>query len=119
MGFYDDMQALASGLLADFKQGSITYVARTPGNGPTYNPGAPGETPTVLPGAVASGASKRFIDAGLAVAGDLVVVSSIVAGLTPKMGDQLTINGVRWNIVGIDIVPPSGTPVVWNFIVRK
>lgn len=119
MAFYDDMQKIASGLLANFKQGEIVHIALSPGNGPAHKPGQPQETPTTLPGAVARGVPVKYIDAGLAIAGDLVVVSSVVSGLVVKQADKIEIDGVRYSVVEILSIPPAGTTVVFNYIVRR
>lgn len=119
MAFYDDMQKVATDLLTEFKQGDIRHIALTPGNGPAHKPGSPQETPTILPGAVARGVPIKYIDGGLAQTGDLVVVSSVVKGLVVNQADKIEIDGVRYSVVEVLPIPPAGTPVAFNFIVRR
>ena len=119
MAFYDDMQKVATGLLTEFRQGVIRHIALTPGNGPAHKPGSPQETPTILPGATARGVPIKYITGGLAQTGDLVVVSSVVKGLTVNQADKIEIDGVRYSVVEILPIPPAGTTVAFNFIVRR
>jgi len=116
---YAKIQGIASGVLSKFAQGTITHTKATPGAGPAYNPGVPTLTVTTLPGAVAAGVSAKFIADGLAIAGDLLVTSSIVSGVSPSAGDALTIDGQKYRIVSVETVPPAGDPIVWKMIARK
>lgn len=118
--FYGDMQGIASGLLTQFKQGSISILKVVSGVGPAYNPGDPLEVATLLPGGTATGSISQYVVAGLATAGDLLVVAPVVAGLTINQAtDKVLIDGVPWKIVQFMPTPPVGTAVVWKFIVRR
>jgi hypothetical protein len=120
MGFYDDMQGIAAGVLAQFNQGVIRVIKLTKGTGPVYNPGTPSEVATVLPGAVAKGVEKTYIDRGLAVGSDKQVTSSVnAAALSVSMADILEIDGQPLRVVNIVKIPAAGTPVVLVFIARK
>jgi hypothetical protein len=117
--FYGNLQSVASGVLAQFKQGVIQYVAETPGAGPAHNPGSPTTVTTTLPGAVAIGVEKRYEAQALIVGAEKQVTSSVVAGIDPKNGDKITIDGVAFRIVEVIKIPAAGTAVVWKFLIRK
>ena len=118
MGFYDEMQAAASEVLKEFKQGVIEYVNVVPGSGPADNPGPATETFIVLD-AVASGAKFKYVSTGLALASDLQVVMAVHPDITPKMNGFIRIDGVRYKIVQVVDIPAAGTAVVYTLIVRK
>ncbi len=118
MSIYDELQPIASGLLAEFKQGVIKLIKVTAGTGPADEPGTPTETTTTLD-AVSKGVSFKYVQNGFAVASDLMVTAAVVAGITPDMKDFLEIDSVRYKIIAILPAPAAGTKVVWKFIVRK
>lgn len=118
MTIYDELKVVASDLLAQFKQGTISLVQLAPGNGPADNPGAPTETVVAL-NATVIGAPYKYVKSGFAVMTDLMVTAAIVDGVTPTKNDFIVIDGQRYKILGDVSVPASGVRVVWKFIVRK
>lgn len=116
---YGKLQGIAAKALASVPQGIITLIQTMPGTGPGYRPGAPSETATALPAAVANGVPKFLVANGLALASDLQVISSVVGGITPKMGDFVVIDGIRYKVVTFEPTPPAGTAVVWKMTVRR
>ncbi|HRQ13074.1 MAG TPA: hypothetical protein PK205_07195 [Promineifilum sp.] len=118
MGFYDEMQGIASGLLKEFKQGKIEYVRVIPGAGSFDEPGVGTEVKTELD-AAARGASFKYVTKGLAIASDKQVVSHVNAAVTPNTRDAIDIDGVRYKIVHFEPKPSAGTAAAWLFIVRK
>lgn len=118
MTFYDDMQNVASELLADFKQGTIRYIHVTPGDGPVDNPGAPVETAYTL-NATARGAKFKYVNMGLAVASDLQVTMAIHPSITPVINGFVEIDGTRYKIVQVLPKPAAGTVAAFTLIVRK
>lgn len=123
MALYDEMQKVAQELLGDpeFNQGGvgkIEYVRIVPGNGPVDNPG-PSTTVVTPLDAAARGASFKYVQAGLAAAGDLQVTAAIVPGLIPSGADFIDIDGVRYKIMQILNRPSAGTKVVWTFIIQR
>lgn len=118
MSIYDELQGVASEVLAEFKQGTIKIIQLTPGAGAADNPGAPTETPTTLSAVTVEGALYKYLQEGLAVQGDTVVKSAIVSGITPTKNDFIEINAVRYKIIAFKPVP-IGEPVAWEFLVRK
>lgn len=119
MTIYDEMQQVATELLTDFNQATISLVTVTPGNGPAHNPGPSAEVVTALKGAVARGVKFKYVQRGLAVASDLQVTHYVHPTVTPAMNGFVDINGQRLKIVHIEVKPASGTPVAYTLIVRK
>ncbi len=116
---YSEMQGIASELLAEFKQGIISYIKINKGNGPIDEPGTAPPTPFVLAGATASGVSRKYVESGVAVATDLQVVANVDPRFTPNMKDMIDIDGVRMKILQIDQKPAAGVPVVFIYVVHK
>lgn len=119
MTLYDDMQGLAQQLLMEFKQGVISYVKVTPGNGPAHNPGASTETVTVLQGAVARGVKAKYVMQNLAVASDMQVTHAVQVGVEPDMNGFYDIDGRRYKIIQLIPTPPAGKTVAYMAIIRK
>lgn len=117
--FYTELQGVAADVLTEFKQGVIQLVATTPGIGPAHNPGNPTTVSTTLPGAVVLGIEQRYMAQALVVGAEKQVTSSVVAGIDPKNGYKITIDGTPFRIVEVINVPAAGTPVVWKFLIRK
>ena len=117
MSLYDELQAVTTGIMSEFKQGDVRYVALTPGNGPIDEPGEPTETEYPLQSAV-RGAKFRYVQSGLAVATDLQVTCS-VPSVVPDMNGFVKVDGVKHKIIGIDPKPAAGTPVAYVLIIRK
>lgn len=118
MGFYDEMQAVATDVLSEFKQGSISLVRVAASSGPGWKPTAGSET-TVALNAVASGVSARYVSSGLAIASDKQVILSGNVTPAPDMSDYVLIDGARYKIVAIETKPEAGTPVAFVLIVRR
>lgn len=118
MSEYDNLMAVATEVFGAWKQGTINIVQLTPGAGAADNPGAPTETTTALNAVTVEGALYRYQKEGLAIAGDTVVKSSIVSGITPTKNDFIQINGVRYKIIAFTPIP-IGEPVAWEFLVRR
>ncbi len=121
--FYAEMQGIASGILAEFKQGTIT-LSRTPTAAPEtetpWEPGAPTTTTYTLD-AVARGANQTEIGSAytngtLVLASDLVVTCA-VPEVEPQMTDAVTIDGREYVIKGISRKPAAGTPVAYALFV--
>lgn len=127
MGFYDDMQGIATGLLRDFKQGTIRAIKLTKGNGPPQNPGAPTEVATTIPGATASStfsvnaANAKFSPNTLIQSGDIMVVAEAptVLPLGIELTDFIEIDGTRYRIIVISKTPAAGVTVTFTFFVRR
>lgn len=116
--FYKDMQAIASGLLAEFKQGDVRYVQVTPGTGPADRPGKPTETPHTVD-AAARGVQQRYVDGSNIVQSDMQITMAVKPGLVPDMFGFVEGDGTRFKIVGVQQIPPFGMPVSYVIIFRK
>jgi hypothetical protein len=119
MGFYDDMQDVASEVLAEFKQGTVvlsrtTYAASDPQT--PWIPGAP--TPaTYTLAATVSGVSAELVDGTVILATDLQIVCAVPA-ITPAPTDTVTIDGKAVSLLRVDQIPAAGAPVAFRLIVR-
>lgn len=114
--FYEEMQGVAASLLAEFQQGSISYVELTPGSGPADDPGQSTETVYALT-ATARGVLFKYV-VGDVVASDLQLTMP-GGGVEPKMKGFIRVDGKRYKIVQIMRNPAAGTPVAWVVIFRK
>lgn len=122
--FYNRMQGIATNLLTRFNQGVIELGKVTPGTGPIQNPGPSTTVWTLLKGAArAPNYKEQQADKeNLIKSGDLIVVSKIVAGVTPAMGDTVRFggpSGQTWRVVACGPVPAVGIPVAWKLHVRR
>jgi len=110
---YAAMQATATGLLGDFKQGlvSLRRATQTPGANP-WDP------PSVVKADIALSAivrrlHRRYENGVLIIeTGDQVIFA--VPAITPELTDRLVINGQARAITNLTPIPPSGTPVVYK-----
>jgi hypothetical protein len=124
MSLYVEMQTLASGLFAEFKQGIIRYVRITPGTGPGDDPGPATETPFDWD-ATARGVKFQYVQNGLAIAGDLQASGPAHPALITDFANEtvtrgfVTIDGQRYKIVKAIPKPAAGVPVSFTLIVRK
>lgn len=113
MSFYDEMQYVATELLTEFKQGTITYRAPTSGAQPwdavTY-------TDTPINGGTVSGVSQRYVT-DLVTASDLHAILPVF-GATPTNAGRLIIDGVERQIISVQPSPAAGTVVCWHVFVK-
>jgi hypothetical protein len=109
MGFYDEMQDMASEMLAQFAQGTVT-LTREEEIGPGPNPWDPPVT-YVLDAAVRRVAQK-YVDGTLIVATDNQVTFAVPA-IVPAMTDTLTIDGVVQVMKDLRPIPAAGTVVAY------
>lgn len=114
MGFYEDMQTVATDLLTEFNQGVLVLIKAGAKTGPAYAPteGTPASVP--LKG-IALGVSKKYVDKGLAIATDKELRIAIPSQL-PDMADSVTIDGQLLKIQHIAKIPEAGTPVAMVII---
>jgi hypothetical protein len=118
MSIYDDLQAVASGVLKEFNQGVIKLVKLTPGAGSVDDPGTATRVEYTLD-ATAKGISFKYLKDGFTVVSDKEVVAAVVSGVTPGIDDLITIDGEEHKIIQDLSVPGSGTRCAWKFIVRR
>lgn len=118
--FYGEMQDVASELLEEFKQGTVTLYRSTTSPNPDapWEPGAPTITPFTL-NAVVRGAPFNYVDGSLIVASDLMVTAAVHPDVTPQMGDTITIGGgTPKPVKKIEAMPAAGTPVAFLIFVE-
>ena len=114
--FYREMQAVASEVLGEFRQGVIRYIEAGPSSGPAWNP-TPGEDVISVLDATANGVSAEYVDGKSVLATDLMVTAAVFDRV-PTMSGRLEIDGKEVQIVKIMDKPAAGTVVVWSFICR-
>jgi len=120
MSFYGEMQEISKELFSEFKQGVVSYVQSTAGNGTVDNPGAATETEFELIGATVRGASFKYVSQGLAVASDLQVSHAVDNRfINPMIGGFYKIDGIKYKIMHIVKKPAAGIAVAFTCIVRK
>ena len=119
MSVYDDAQEVAKEVLEEFNQGVIQLVSVTAATGGTADdPGDPTEATNDLD-AVVAGVSYQFVQQGLAVVSDKLVIAAVLDGVTIGPVDYIIVDGVRYKIVADVSTPGAGTRAVWKFIIRK
>lgn len=123
MGFYDDMQGVASDILRDFNQGNTSgsdkmqYVELVSGNGPADNPGAPTEVLHPITG-VAKGVEEKYINGTQIVMSDGQITCE-VGSFVPKAKNFVIVGGKRHKIEMATQIPPTGTPVAYIMIYKR
>jgi hypothetical protein len=130
MGFYEEMRdEVASPLLAEFKQGTVTLSrpgSSTPGENP-WDPPVEGEPVVYTLDAVAKGVSKEYINGTTILATDLEVTASVVAhdadgadvSVVPDFAtDTITVDGRTVELVRDLSIPAAGVKLAYRWIVR-
>lgn len=120
MTIYDELQAEASELLAEFGQGSVVLsrTTTTPDPSAPWEPGTPSTTTYPLD-AVVSGVASKYVDGTLIKASDLMITAAVHAEVTPQMGDAVSIDGgVAKAIKRIEPMPAAGTPAAFMIFVE-
>jgi hypothetical protein len=138
--FYKEMQGIATGLLREFNQGKIEYVAMIPGSGPVDDPGPATPVTFGLQG-VARGVQQRYVDNTHIVATDMQVTVSTEMQATditfdngalwdnlamwsdpvspPKITGFIRVDGVKHKIIRVVRIPAAGTPVAYVIVFRR
>jgi hypothetical protein len=116
MGFYEEMQDIATGLLTEFKQGVVVLNKAGATSGSAWKP-TPGAQTNITLFATVSGVSKKYVDKSLAIATDKQIICA-VPSVAPTMADSVTIDGKSHKIVHIEPRPAAGTPAAYILIVR-
>jgi hypothetical protein len=119
MSIYNDLQKVATGLLKEFKQGSIELVQFVHSENSTPdNPGKLEEVVTPLD-AVANGERFKFMNTSFINSSDIEVITAVVEGIIPSVNDFINIDGVKYKVIQFNPLPAAGTACAWKFIVRK
>lgn len=111
--FYDEMQDMASEMLAEFEQGTVT-LTREEVIGPGPNPWDPPVTAPVRHAldATVRRMAQKHVDGTLIVATDNQVTFAVPA-IVPAMTDTLTIDGVVQVMKDLRPIPAARTPVAY------
>ena len=122
MGFYDEMQQIASSVLKDFKQGVVKLHHFEQGQGGTLDePAAPVEKVYELDATI-DGVSYKYLLESFAAASDITVTAGVIKGVKIGLDDFIEINGQQYKILR-DVSPAptavNGQPIVWRLICRK
>lgn len=118
MSIYDELRLVTQEVMPDFKQGTISLIQVTAGAGPIDNPGA-STTDTIPLNATANGSIFKYVQMGLALMSDILVVAAPIDGITVSKNDFIAIDGKRYKIIEDVSKPSAGVIAAWKFIVRK
>ena len=118
MGFYDDMQSVATDILGDFNQDGLKYIELVSGNGPPDNPGAPTEIVHTIIAGVAKGVEEKYVDGSQIVTSDGQITCA-VGSFAPKAKDFVIVGGKRHKVEMATQIPPTGTPVALVMIYKR
>ncbi|MBB4000964.1 hypothetical protein [Aurantimonas endophytica] len=123
MTFYEEMQGIASGILAEFNQGTVTLQKTVPGAPDPNTPWLPGAPTTetydldaTVSTAYVENASAAYQDGSLIEMSDLIVTCA-VPPVAPSLDDIITIDGKPHTIKQINAIPAAGTPVAFKIFV--
>lgn len=119
MTFYTDMQAVADGLLAEFKQGNVTLTQVSRG---AVNPASPeipvADTLTVFElDAVVKAVEHKYINGSTITASEKMVICQSLP-VTPQIGDVVTIEGKETNVIQPINIPGNDVVSIWKLIVK-
>lgn len=118
--FYEELQDVASEVLAEFKQGTVTLTrpgTSTPGANP-WDPPVTTDSVVHTLDTVVKGVDAEFVDGTTILASDKQLTAA-VPEITPSMEtDALAIDGRTVTILRIDAIPGAGTPVAYRFFAR-
>jgi hypothetical protein len=117
LSFYGDLRNVATGLLREFKQGTVEAGRAVSVPGATAW-AAPTITVQWTPiNAVARGVSQKYVDGANIIATDRQV--TIEAGVWSfQAGDRLRIDNKEVVVLRVDPIPAAGAPVAWRVFVR-
>lgn len=118
MGIYDDLQAVTSDIMLEFKQGNVQLIQITQTGGTEDEPGVPVETAYSL-NATVRGMSFKYLQDAFIVASDLEVTSAVLPNITVTKNDFISLDGVKHKIVEDLSVPATGVKCAWKFAIRR
>lgn len=119
MSIYDDLRAVTSQVMSEFKQGTVYYVPVATVAGATPDaPASSGKGTPVLINATVRPVSTNYVDGTHVVQTDKQVVVPN-DGTIPTMQGFVRIDGVDHKIIVIMARPAAGDPIAWTVIVRR
>lgn len=119
MDFYEEMAGVASEVMAEFKQGTVT-LTKPGGTSTGPNPWDPPVVtdPVVYTlDATVKGVSAEFVDGTTILATDLEVTAAVF-GAEPEPPDEVAIDGQVVTVIKTVRIPAAATVVAWKFITR-
>lgn len=133
--FYEEMQAVATELLDEFKQGVMTVTHVQPGVSDPETPWIPGlpAKQTYRVSATLRTVQKKYIDGttiigneeqatiavdAILIAEDGTPVTEAAAKIKPTMTDEITVDGLRRVVKAVKAIPPAGIPVAFVVIME-
>lgn len=117
MSFYTEMQAVATELLTEFKQGTVRYIASGTTSGPAYDPVIGSPMPYTV-NATVRGVQQKYIQDGYISASDLQATVSVF-DVEPTVSGTLEIDGAEKQIIQVDALPGAGTTVAWRIFCKS
>ena len=117
--FYEEMAGIATELLGEFSQGTIT-LSKSGTSTPAPNPWEPPVTGDATPytlKATARPVEEKFVD-GTTIFSTDIEVTAAPFGSDPDPSDAITIDGKAYSIVTVMRIPAAGTVVAWKIVVR-
>lgn len=116
MSFYDDLQAIAMDVLAEFNQGGLSKITitSTPAANEWELP-SNSATPVTI-NAVVKGVSQKYVDGSRIVATDLE--ATLPGDVSIDAGSNVTVNGNPVQVIAVMPTPASGTPVIVKVVLR-
>lgn len=111
--FYDNMQGVATELLTEFNQGSMSYNYITGGTSPFDGPA----TATAVPfKGTATGVAFKYRN-DLVTASDIEITAAVFDP-APLPNGTVTIDGTERQILSVMAIPAAGTPSIYKIFVK-
>lgn len=111
--FYNRMQGVASKLMNQFAQGSVSYIPIMPGvnKWDGAQKGAP-----IPMDATVSGMQQEYVDSLVSMS-DLIVTSAAFVE-EPKNGGIISVDGKERQVLKVQALPAAGPVVAWRIFVK-
>ena len=117
MSFYSDLRNVASGLLAEFSQGTVEIGRPATVEGVNeWDPPTTSIQWTRI-NAVARGVSQKYIDGVNILATDLQITADMGA-YSPQAGDRIRVDGQEVSVLRFERIPAAGEVVATRVFVR-
>lgn len=121
--FYSDLAKTATQLIAQYGRDVVLRKSASDTGGADYNPATGVNTPPAPTDFTLKGALFDFGSGAVQYQGTLIEQGDKKLILEPKqapaLADQIIIDAVAFNIVGIRSSNPAGTPVAYTLHLRR
>lgn len=115
--FYLDMQSVATGLLKEFRQGSLVFIETVIGTGPADDPGNVTENSYPFDGTV-RGVESRYVNNTDVFVSDFQIAAPGTLPIADATG-FVSVDGKRLKVVKVVRKPAAGVTVAFDIIARK